>query len=264
MVDARILFPQFRDEQSASKYPFADTASLTADTGAKLDPDLFVDVSLFGVNVGPRVYLSSITVTPQDLVFTVGDVKTTNAASGRCSAVSPPDNGVVALDDEYGRPAGMLLALAAERDPGGTLLAPTSLTKLSAFPRGTHNFTLADAEFVATTVIPAAEPGVRGLSIDNVGLYTGDVWLVGKNGIVLRAKTAHTIRVDIISEPLFKRAACAPQTEFIGKNYLQTLNNCGPDQYGNFTFTADAGIVDRPNVRIYPTGNSLVFSTIGP
>ena len=37
MTDAsRILFPDFRDEQKDSRYPFVDTANLTADDGAKI------------------------------------------------------------------------------------------------------------------------------------------------------------------------------------------------------------------------------------
>lgn len=253
MTSARILFPQFRDEQSASKYPFADSTTLTADTGVRIDNDLFIDASFFGIGFGEQVYISSIVVTAQTVTITVGDISTPTRATGSYLVFEPPANGIVNFTDIHGRPAGVLLAAAGE----------CNLAKFSAWPVGQHNFTITATEFVSTVVIPAKEPGVRALTPDPEQLQTGDVWLIGNNGVVLRAEGDHVIRVDIIGVPLFKRLVCEPQTTFPTKTFLQTINNCGPDEYGNFTITATNKSVDHPAIRVYPNNNALTIATIG-
>jgi hypothetical protein len=138
------------------------------------------------------------------------------------------------------------------------------LNELAAWTVGTHTFTQAATEFVATVVIPAAEPGVRGLLTEQNELLTGDVWLVGNAGVVLSAVDPSTIRVDVVGVPLFKRFVCAPQTEFPTKKFLKTINGCGPDPYGNFTITSTEKSVDHPAIRVYPINGTLTLDTIGP
>lgn len=253
MTSARVLFPQFRDEQSDSKYPFADSGTLAADTGIKIDNDLFIDASFFGVDAGERVYISSIVVTTQTVTITIGDFASPVRMTGSYAVFSPPENGVINFTDTYGRPAGIMLAASGE----------CNLARFSSWPLGQHNFTIEATEFVSTVVIPAKEPGVRALTPDPQKLQTGDVWLVGGNGIVLRAEGDHVIRIDIIGVPLFKRLMCEPRTTFPTKTFLQTINNCGPDEYGNFTITATNKSVNHPAIRIYPNNGKLTIDTIG-
>lgn len=266
MVSSRILFPQFRDEQSASKYPFADHASLIAtNTGIKIPHDLFVDASFFGIGTGERLYISSITITNQTATIIIGDLTNANKMSAAFDVTRPPDNGVLQFFDAYNRPAGILVAEAAVRDNAGAIKKVSPLTELSAWSPVQHRFSPATAEFVASVVIPAKEPGVRALTTaDSADIHTGDIWLVGNAGVVVRAEGADVIRIDVIGVPLFKRLICAPQTDFPTKNFLRTINGCGPDEYGNFTFTATDKAVDRPVVRVYPANNALNFDTLGP
>lgn len=264
MTSERILFPQFRDEQAASKYPFADSVALLADSGFKIDPDTFVDASFYGIGMGRRVYLSAITITAQTTTFTVRDAATSNQLTGSYKNATPPENGVVALVDSYGRPAGMLLAASSAISQAGVTAQVSALAQFSAWSLGTHNFTPAATEFVATVVIPANEPGVRGLSSDTSSPQTGDIWLVGKNGIVLRVEDENVVRVDIVGVPLFERFVCAPQTEFKTTRYLQTINGCGPDKFGNFIIMSDSSLTDRPALRVYPENGTLTIKTIGP
>jgi len=253
MSSSRILFPQFRDEQSDSKYPFADHTTLTANTGIKIDNDMFLDASFFGIGMAARAYISSVVVTTQIVTITIGDVTAAERVSGSYSVFDPPADGVIKFTDAYGRPAGILLA--AEDI--------CNLTRFSAWPVGRHSFTLAATEFVATVVIPANEPGVRALTPEPQQLQTGDVWLVGNNGVVLTAESDHVIRVDIVGEPLFRRALCEDAFLFLAKSSLRTINGCGPDEYGNFTITATNKNVTSPAIRVYPDNNVLKIDTIG-
>lgn len=264
MTSSRILFPQFRDEQSANRYPFADSASLISTDGLKIDNDMFVDASFFGIGVGRQVYLSSVTISAQTATLTIGDASNVTQLTGSYDILNPPDNGVVNFVDAYGRPGGILLATPTVRNEDGTIQQVSTLSRFSAWNPGQHRFNNDTTEFVSTVVIPANEPGVRALTPETAQLQTGDVWLVGKNGIVLRAEGEHVIRVDIVGVPLFKRLVCAPQTEFPTKNFLRTINGCGPDEYGNFIITATDKNVPHPTVRIYPNNGTLAFDTIGP
>jgi hypothetical protein len=259
MTTARILFPQFRDEQSDSKYPFVDGATLTAtNTGTKIPPDIFIDALFFGIGSLRRMYIASITVTPQTVAIVFGDVGGTTKL--RTEYSTPPANGVLPITDAYGRPAGLLVA--------GRFDVPTTQSKLvefSSWSLGVHTFTTAATEFVSTASVPSKEPGVRGLLTEKDELLAGDVWIVGDAGVVVRSvPETSNIRIDVIGVPLFRRFVCFPQTTFPTKCHLRTINGCPPDAYGNFTITSEQG-VDHNVLRIYPSVNgTLRFDTAGP
>lgn len=61
MSGARILYPEFRDEQSDSRYPFADSATLVSTTNAAavIAADTFIDASFFPIG-GARLCTSRL------------------------------------------------------------------------------------------------------------------------------------------------------------------------------------------------------------
>ena len=256
MSDARILYPQFRDEQDDSRYPFADSATLVS-VESKLDigRDTFFDASIYAVGAAKGVYISSITVTATAITIQVGDSSTKKLASATFNPLSVPDNGVLDLIDIYGRPAGTLLSTAF------------LLARFSVWPLETHTFTAATAEFVASVVIPAQEPGLRGVQCPDGDLLTGDVWLIGDRGVVLRKEGSNTIRVDVVGEPLFSRHVCEPVGKFTPKTFLQTITAngipCGPDEYGNFVLTATGYSADDTVLRVYTQDGNLKIDTVG-
>jgi hypothetical protein len=273
MSSSRILFPQFRDEQADSKYPFADHVTLLAtNTGIKLPTELFLDASFFGIGANVGLYLSAVIVTTQTVTITVGDNGTDKKFTAAYASANPPDSGVLNFVDTYNRPAGLLIATPTIRNTDGTIKEVTPLVALAAWPAGEHKFSAATAEFVASVSVPAQEPGVRAITATSATeIDTGDVWLVGNGGIVLRVENENTIRVDVVGVPLFKRFVCAPLTSFPTKKFLRTINGCGPDEYGNFTFTATGNISHLPEeknlhpvIRVYPTGDAINFDTVGP
>lgn len=260
MTTARILFPQFRDEQSDSKYPFVDGATLTAtNTGAKIEADVFVDAIFFGIGTNRRIYISTITITDQLVTISLGDVGGANKLTTTYSPLALPANGALPVFDEYGRPAGTLVVGVFAAN------AQSKLVQFSSWAVGTHTFTVDATEFVSTVVVPSNEPGVRGLLTDKNELLAGDIWIIGDAGVVVRNVAGSSdIRIDVIGVPLFKRFVCAPQIDFATKCFLKTINGCPADEYGNFVITSDQG-VNRNVLRIYPGENGVLnFDTVGP
>lgn len=256
MSDARILFPQFRDEQSDSRYPFADRAALVSqERKLEIAHDTFIDASIHVIGGAQRAYISSIAVTPVLITITVGDATNKKTAAATFNPLAVPADGVLALIDIYGRPAGMLLSSAL------------ALSAFSAWPNETHTFKIADTEFVASVVIPANEPGVRALIGADNALVTGDIWLIGDRGVVLRASDAQTIKVDVVGEPLFQRVVCEPVSRFQPKTFLQTITvngvTCGPDDYGNFALTATGHAASDTILRIYYQDGTIKIDTVG-
>ncbi len=252
MSDARILFPQFRDEQADSRYPFADTAGLIS-VERKLDigRDTFIDATLYVIDGDRQAYISAITVTPVEVTITVGDVGDKARATGTYSALNPPEDGVVALLDAWSRPCGVLLS------------TPLGLSRFAAWPAETHSFRITETQFVASVVIPAKAPGVRGVITETAQLLTGDVWLIGDRGVMIREDGAGIIRFDILGEPLFQRYLCDPYDKFKSRLFVKTINGCGPDAYGNFTLTATAHGATDSVLRVFVQDGNIRIDTVG-
>lgn len=256
MSGARILYPQFRDEQSDSRYPFSDRATLLS-SERKLDIGraTFIDASLYAIGGDKQAYISAIVVGPQSVTIQIGDSGNKNRASVTYNPADPPESGVLTLADSYGRPAGMLLS------------SSTALAIFGSWPFETHTFKQANAEFVSSVVIPAKEAGVRAVKTPTGSLLTGDVWLVGDQGIVLRAVDDRTIRVDVVGEPLFVRHLCSAANLFSQPTFVKTLTvngiSCGPDAYGNFIFTATGHEASDTILRVYTQDGNVKIDTVG-
>jgi hypothetical protein len=258
MTSARILFPDFREEQSDSRYPFIDTATLTATDGTTVIPkNTFYDASLFIINGSSNVYLSSILIETDLVTLNISDADNVDIARASFSPkpIAAADTGALEIKDTYDRPAGTII-VDAER-----------LTVFAGWSEGLYEFEPAATEFAATTVIPANEPGVRGLLKPDGSLFTGDVLLVGDGGVVLRhvgeERGANIVRVDIIGVPLYNRFVCLPFERFTPKTFLRTINNCPPDEYGNFSFTATDFEVKDTVIRITQENGTVYFDAIG-
>jgi hypothetical protein len=274
MSDARILFPQFRDEQADSRYPFADSANLLS-VERKLDigRDTFIDASLYVIDGDRAAYISAITVTPTEVTITIGDAGSKTRATGTYSALSPPDTGIVELFDSWNRPCGMLLAVTEstiENTPSKQ--ASIGLAQFAAWPAEAHTFRPDATQFVASVVIPANSPGVRGLTPETLELLTGDVWLLGDRGIVVRQDGDNIIRFDVIGEPLFQRYLCqtdesealtTPYSQFNPRVFIRTINGCSPDAYGNFTLTATAHGATDTVLRVFAQDGNIKIDAVG-
>jgi hypothetical protein len=254
MSNARILFSQFRDEQSDSRYPFSDTATLASNgstPAVTIAADTFVDASLFPIGSAGQLYLSSITVAPDVITVAIGDASRPGLIFSSYAPTAAPENGVLPFVDNYGRPAGMLLS------------SPLNLSRFSTWPAGTYQFAATATAFVAGVCVPANEPGVRGLLTANGTLLAGDVWLVGDAGVAVRQVSSGVVQVDVVGVPLFKRFVCEPLDDFPSRRYLKTINGCPGDQFNNFTLTATNHLVADTVLRICPQNGTIVIDTVG-
>jgi hypothetical protein len=258
MSGARILFPDFRDEQGDSRYPFVDTATLLAnDRLTTIGRDTFIDATLYVIGAGNHLYISTVIVAPQKITLRIGDERNVNIAETSFvpNPIQTPENDSLTLLDSRGRPAGALIANADK------------LVLFAGWDIGTYTFTRAATEFVASVCIPAREPGVRGTLTENGNLITGDLWLIGDGGVVLRHEGEQNgyqiIRVDIIGVPLFQRFLCIPFDRFAPKNFVKTINNCPPDEYGNFTLTATGFEVDDTVLRVTNRDGIIFIDAVG-
>lgn len=258
MSGARILFPDFRDEQGDSRYPFADTATLLADNATTaISRDAFIDASLYVIGARRRVYISKITIAAQKITIQIGDENTVNLASTSFvpNPIQAPENGVLTLTDLRGRPAG---AIVADVD---------KLVLFSGWDVGVYTFQPTATEFAASVCIPANEPGVRGALTANDDLITGDLWLIGDGGVVIRHEGEQNgyqiIRVDIVGVPLFSRFVCIPFERFTPKNFVKTINNCPPDEYGNFTVTATGFEAEDTVLRVTHKDGIIFIDAVG-
>lgn len=250
MVAARILYPAFREESAPTRYPFADTATLQANNSDfNIGVDSFIDAALYPIGAGVGLHIARIETSATQTRIVITDAENTAEFTATYSTLQPP-NELIAVIDEFGRPAGQLLSTAAKLASFGTQNA-------------THEFDRAATEFAATTVIPAREPGVRGLQTTKSKLLTKDVWLVGDMGVQLTHTGDGVIRVDVVGEPLFKRALCEGNTDFPTKKYVRTINGCGPDEFGNFIITPTREAANDSILRVYPSNAGIVIEAVG-
>lgn len=263
-----IEFPQFHDQYENTNYPFADGLSLTNNAGYFIGQGIFLDAAFYVIGGGARLYLSQIDITNDTATLWVGDNSTPQLASASFDLLAPPDT--LRFVDQFGRPAGMLLS------------TPTNLITFASWTAGTHQFQITQTEFVATVCMPTPESGVRGIKLEDGSVLTGDVWLVGDDGIVLSPGVATfdnptgglivqpTIRVDIVGDPLFRRRLCNTPSLFVSPQFIKELVvqqgtqefTLHPDAFGNISITTGSAV--DTVLRITPTDHSLVFQAVGP
>ncbi len=250
----RIIFPEWRRENEPTRYPFAPHATLVNAAGVAVTEGVFLDASLYPVGGLDRLYLSAAVIDHQTATLYVGDAADPRRCSGVVGLVSP--DGLVVLADAVGRPAGVLVS------------EPARLAVIQSWGTGTHEFDQTATEFCATCCVPTPEPGLRGVLLDDGELLTGDVWLVGSDGVVLRRETAAVVngcgvsepvtvvRVDVVGDPLFRRRLCQPRDLFVTPDPVRRLRLIAPDG-SQFELTPDA----RGNVQIVG-GNNAAEDTI--
>jgi hypothetical protein len=220
---ATYKYDEWRVENAQLNYPFADDVSMANET-LTLPRTLFLDARLYPIGGGPRQFISRIVKAQGIITLKISD-ETGSVAAASYAEVAIPATGEVAIYDAYDRPAGVLV---------GTL---TSLQAFSAIDTGIYEFTVAQTAFAATVVIPQPAFGVRGVLLASGDVMTGDVWLIGEDGIVLREEDG-AIRIDAIGDPFAEQKFCIEE-ETAETQQLQpycpirTINGLTPDERGN-------------------------------
>lgn len=236
----QLLFPEFREEQQVSRYPFGDNCLLTTDDDLVLDPGLFLDASLFPVGDYPQLAIQMITVTYSKITITIGNDTAPDLLVAEYNPLEPPEAITLYQDERVG---GVLV-------PDLTLLAT-----LQSWSPGEHSFPAGSAEFVPSVNLSCPDTGVLGLVLANGDTVSGDVWLIGDGGVVLSSPEDNVIRVDIVGDPLFRRRQCETEdTHFVTPSYLKTINTVPPDYLGNFQILVGSLLHLAPALRVEPEG----------
>lgn len=269
-MPSRVMHPEWRDANAGTKYPFAETATLTNGLGRFVAEDAFLDVSIFAIGARERTYLSRVVVTSELITVYFGDSADKYRAVGEFDLADPPTT--VALEDAYGRPAGLIVSRSE------------LLAQLQALGLGTHDFLVDQTELVASCVAPTPEVGVRGFLLDDGTVVAGDAWLVGAEGVVLSADTVvrdrgcegevteQVIRVDVVGDPLFRRLLCGAADLFVTPRVLQelrVLQNCElvatltPDARGNIQLIIGGNLASDTTLRVRPASQGLQLEKVG-
>lgn len=263
-MPSQIRHPQWRESLEDTKYPFEPTARLTSSTGNAIPEDSFIDAHLYPIGASASMYLSKISVSSENITFHIGDSDSASVASG--SVPVPGTEPTVRLTDSYGRPAGIIVSESEK------------LGLFRSFGLGDHKFGRTDTPFVATACMPTPQIGVRGITIPDGTLFTGPVWIVGEDGVVVTketvtapatcdtaAQTQEVIRVDIVGDPLFRRRLCGdpgepqpPRNLFTTPNFIQKIKvvnentdwTCAPDDNGYFTIHGNDSLAGDSALRV--------------
>lgn len=230
---------EWRDEIKPTKYPFTDSSSLMTSDNLSFDKEAVYDASFYIINWSSRLFLTSIEVysDPNKIVrLNVGDVSTIKAAYADIDPFNIPE--IITFNDSLGRQAGIMV------------VDPVSLSFLQSWSLGTHLFR-SNAEFVPSTVTPMPSGYVTSIKDTNGEYLSGDVWLVGDDGVVLRNE-GNQIRVDIIGDPLFKRREYDDPTSFPTPRFVKTINGYSPDDNGDFKIVVGDYLARNTILRIYP------------
>tara|TARA_R110002020_G_scaffold16515_4_gene58248 strand:- start:3150 stop:3980 length:831 start_codon:yes stop_codon:yes gene_type:complete len=256
-MPSQIRHPQWRESLEDTQYPFEPGCSLTSKTGATIPVDSFIDAHLYPIGADESMYLSKISVSSELVIFHIGDANSASVASGEIPVPGTEDN--IRLVDSYGRPAGIIVSESEK------------LGLFRSLGAGDHDFARTAAPFVATVCMPTPQIGVRGISIPDGTLFTGPVWIVGEDGVVVTretvtdaatcdtaAQTRDVIRVDVVGDPLFRRRLCVPRNLFTTPNFIQKIKivnedtewTCAPDDNGYFTIQGNDSLAGDAALRV--------------
>jgi len=239
-----IEFTSWRNNAEHVNYPFTDGASLTSNNGILLGRDTFDDARLYPIDGDEGLHLGAIAVDGSTVTITINKADGTSVGSVSYDAASAPE--LLSLVDSYGRPAGVLVSTSA---------------KLSAiaghFGQGTTEFDVDATPFAPSVIVPLPQKGVRGVVLDDGTVLTGDILLVGTDGIVLSVEDG-MIRVDAIGDPYAILKQCeedgVPIPPFCG---VKTINRIKPDEHGDFKLFSGVNVT-LDNVLRLEIGNGTV------
>lgn len=247
-----VLFPQWRNAKLRTKYPFADDAPLRNASGDEIPSDLITDALVHPVGGSAGMWLSSLALSAGRALLRIG---ISDPIAGEvCFAVFDPalPTDDLALEDPLGRAAGILVGSATGWD---------ALRSSMIHDRAV--FTSSESPLVPSVCVPVPSVGVDGFLLDDGTVLTGDVWLVGLDGIILRAEDG-TIRVDAIGDPyaLLRdcQAAGTPLPSFCG---VKTINQIPPDAYGNWILATGSRLAADNVLRITPVSGGVEISLAG-
>jgi hypothetical protein len=260
--------PEWRDDHEFNNYPFADDATLTNGDDT-FQQDTFEDAAFYAAGAQATGYISRVNITGDIATFYIGDELVADLVSGTLDLTAPSDH--IRFVDSSNRPGGLIVSTADK------------LAIFQSWTSGDHFFTPDQTEFVAQVWMPTPGLGLQGFQADDGQILTGDVYLVGDDGVQLSCdevtipascgqgeETQYVVKVDIQGDPLWRRRECAPgffsTPRFVeritfqkgGRNYV-----CGPGTKGDIKFYVNNATKTDTILRIRPEAKGLRIETVG-
>jgi len=273
-MSERILYPEWRDQNRDTKYPFSDSAKMRNRHGVVIPNNLFVDAIIHPIGGRERMYLSKVIIQYDRAILFIGDV----GARERCFGIIPFSGNLsdkVELQDQFGRPAGLLLGSDS-----------SNLLNLASWGQGSHEFDIEDSEFCANVCVPLpVNGGIRGFILEDGTYVSGDVWFVGENGVILdyvtverrdftaednQTETLDGIVINVVGDPLFKRKFC--DNVFQTPRFIKRIKVIGPngqiiltpDPQGNINFYTSNRLSSDSPLRLIGTENGIIVGVVSP
>lgn len=262
-------FPQWRDQNEGNNYPFSDSATLT-NGDSTIGGGVFLDASIHPPSNGSRFFLSSVTVSQESGVLTIGDDDDRVIATAEFSLVDP--GSAIYIESLDGRPAGTLIS------------DPVRIASIRGFGLGVHSFQLEETEFVADVCLPMPANGVTGIRLPSGEILSGDVWLVGEDGVALSysesvadgklgnpGKVRKIIHVNVVGDPLFKRRLCESTEYFQTPGFIrkiiftdgETSFECEPDAYGDIQISVNNDLAVDTVLRVRTIETGIHIEAVG-
>lgn len=246
----KVFYIEWREEQQQSLYPFADGSSLLTKTNQTFPAEVFVDAAIYPIGGVPPIYLSKVNVAVRKVTIYIGGLGNDSLVSGVYDPVDPPES--IELVDSAGRSSGAIV------------LNKIEAAVLQSWPVGDHTFNPDNSTFCPTVVMTLPDYGVTSVVLDDGTVLTGDVWLVGGNGVILREYDG-AIRADITGDPLSKRNRCDADVvnSFVTPTFLKTINGIEAGIDNDFKFLVGQNQSIDNIIRVYPQDGTLKVEVVG-
>lgn len=236
---------EWRNNNENIRYPFADSATLLSEDNVEFDKDVFSDARLYFIGSSGRIYLGAVDVA--GLAVTLRFYDTVAGYLGWASYDGTVVGGELSVFDQYGRVAGILVSTEIR-------LAAFA----NRFKQGETLYAVEATEFAPTVLVPLPNAGVQGLLLDDGSVLTGEIWLVGEDGVVLSYRD-NALRVDVVGNAYALVQECEKEgfalSTFCG---LKTINEISPDAHGDFKLLPGGNLAQLSALRVESAADGQV------
>ena len=261
MPETTTTTPHSPRSDENSTYPFTDGATFLSRDNKLVDKQSFVDAIVYPSEIAEDVHISQIDLLERSTKIVLQDSQQGVVARGETSSEEP--NSTMVLKDKNNLHAGIILVNIDQLRSGFSV--PTVL-----------RFGSEALPFTASVVIPRPDNHVSGIRLPSGKIISGEVWLVGEDGIVLDHETqgaTDVISIHAIGDRYATRRVCEasdetftptrPVKKIVVKKGSGTEYEISPDQWGNIQISQGLGVEQDNVIRLNSEKNSIRFNILG-
>lgn len=239
-------YVEWRNKNYYRGYPVADDASWTATNGSVIPQEVFLDALLTPIDPEGVIYVSAINLS--DNRVEVSD------DNGMFAWAPVTEEDSLYFQDQYGRKLGVLVVSEAFRDLGGNLSFESHALPLDS-----------------AAIVPQLQNCVRGVQLPDGSVVTGDVQIVGVDGMVVEHDVANNalvfsavgIPVDPPCVELPEPIKCIEVVQTgSGGTFSVSVDETDGTIYVDTSLTLE-DICEARKLRVLPDENGLVLNRRG-